>query len=269
MKNILLLIYDDEGQEARLQAALCVARAVHGHITCLNLTVIPEFAGDYAPLGGTGLLLFGEDAVEAEHGRRLRGRMEGEDVPFDWMERAGFISQTLEAQTRLVDLIVMSTDDALKPSTHMNRVIGDLLVNTGKPVLAVPPGLRNLDIRGDVMIAWDGSEDAEAALSSAVPLLKLARSATIFYVNDGSLATSAEEAARYLSRHGVRSKVKTEEIGFDRAGEWLICEAENQEHDYIVMGAFGHSRTLEAVFGGVTHKMLKECEVPMLMVHRR
>ena len=31
MKSILLLIHDDEGQEARYQAALDVARTVEGH----------------------------------------------------------------------------------------------------------------------------------------------------------------------------------------------------------------------------------------------
>ena len=56
MKNILLLIHGDEGQEARYQSALDVARAVGGHLTCLDLTIIPEVMGDYVAMGVGGLV---------------------------------------------------------------------------------------------------------------------------------------------------------------------------------------------------------------------
>ena len=41
MKNILALMHDDSGQEARYQVALDVTRALEGHLTCLDLTYIP------------------------------------------------------------------------------------------------------------------------------------------------------------------------------------------------------------------------------------
>ena len=40
-------------------------------------------------------------------------------------------------------------------------------------------------------------------------------------------------------------------------------------YDYVVMGSYGHSRTVETIFGGATQMMLKKCRVPMLLVHRR
>ena len=46
MKNILLLVHDDHGQEARLQAALDITRAVEGHLTCIDVTPYPLIAGD-------------------------------------------------------------------------------------------------------------------------------------------------------------------------------------------------------------------------------
>ncbi|WP_244650132.1 hypothetical protein [Sphingomonas sp. CFBP 13706] len=52
MKNILVLAHDDEGQEARLQAALDLGRALTGHITCLDVTYIPPILGnDYSEAG--------------------------------------------------------------------------------------------------------------------------------------------------------------------------------------------------------------------------
>jgi hypothetical protein len=39
MKNVLLLVHDDPGQEARVQAALDVVRAIEGHLICLGVAV--------------------------------------------------------------------------------------------------------------------------------------------------------------------------------------------------------------------------------------
>ena len=41
MKNILLLVHDDPGQEARVQAALDLTRALDGHLTCLDVAAMP------------------------------------------------------------------------------------------------------------------------------------------------------------------------------------------------------------------------------------
>ena len=47
MKNILLLVHEDKGQEARLQTSLDLARALNGHIRCADVTHIPVFPGDF------------------------------------------------------------------------------------------------------------------------------------------------------------------------------------------------------------------------------
>jgi nucleotide-binding universal stress UspA family protein len=33
------------------------------------------------------------------------------------------------------------------------------------------------------------------------------------------------------------------------------------------MGAYGHSRLKERIFGGTTIEMLEQCQLPLLMVH--
>ncbi|WP_233431920.1 universal stress protein [Sphingobium indicum] len=39
------------------------------------------------------------------------------------------------------------------------------------------------------------------------------------------------------------------------------------EPDWMAMGAFGHSRLREMIFGGVTRAMLREAHVPLLLAH--
>lgn len=268
MKNILLLIHDDPGQETRLQVALGLARALSGHLTCLDLTVVPELVGDYHA-GAAGSMLLEEQAKSTRHCTRMRERLQRETVSFDWVQQTGFIAQSLDKRSRLADLVVLSTDADGQPFPRMTEAIGDLLVRTGKPVLAVPPTSNNHGAFGSILVAWDGSDDAEAAMIAAVPLLQIANTVVLYYVNDRSIDVSAEDAARYLSRHGVQAVIKREPIGVDRVGTALMWEAKMGHHDLVVMGGFGHSRTLEAIFGGVTHTMLDRSKVPMLIVHRR
>ena len=42
MKTVMVLIHDDAGQEARLQCALDVVRAVEGHLVCLDVVQLPR-----------------------------------------------------------------------------------------------------------------------------------------------------------------------------------------------------------------------------------
>ena len=62
MKNILVLVHDDDGQEARLQVAFDIVRAVRGHLTCVDVVTVPVFVGEYMGVGGDALLLEDEKA---------------------------------------------------------------------------------------------------------------------------------------------------------------------------------------------------------------
>lgn len=267
MKNILLLIHKDAGQEARYQAALDIARAVNGHLICLDLTVIPNFVGDY--IGSSGFFLAEDQQSEAQNKARMLVRLRIEDVPFEWIDRVAFMEQSIEDQAGLADLIILSTDAKGTLFPYMADVIGDLLVKLGKPILVVPAEAKGCNVHGRALVAWDGSDDAEAALRAATPLLQRSANVTLYHVDDGSLETPVEDAARYLSRYGVEPVITTEPKNIERPGTAILREVADGHHDYVVMGAYGRSRSLETIFGGVTRTMLERSPVPVLFVHRR
>lgn len=267
MKNILLLIHDDPGQEARYQAALDITRAQNGHLTCLDVTIVPEFVGDY--LGEGGVLLADEQASETANKARMLERLEREDVSFDWVDRTAFVAQAIEDHAGLTDLIVMSADDEGCFMPRMADVIGDVLVRLGKPVMVIPAKARRLDLHGQALVAWDGSEDAEAALQAATPLLGHAKTVVLYHADDGSMRLPIEDAARYLSRHGIEPVIKREPAGIDRPGTCLLSEARLGHHQWAVMGAYSRSRTVETIFGGATRAMLEKSAIPVLLAHRR
>ena len=51
------------------------------------------------------------------------------------------------------------------------------------------------------------------------------------------------------------------------AGEALLQRASDGGTDLLVMGAYGHSRMREFVFGGATRHVLRHAKIPVLMSH--
>ena len=266
MKNILVLMHDDVGQEARFQAALDLTRALDGHLTCLDVAAPPVTVADYATLGGGALLLAEEVASEAENRERMEQRLKGEDVAYDWIQTIGYLSPSVREASGLADLNVLNRDikDAYP---DMEEVASEVLIKAGRPIVAVPRECRGFDAFGHALVAWDGSPQAEAALRAAVPLLQHASRVTLIEIDDGSVKVPAEEAAAYLSRHGVRPVVWRMDAAMEIPSMILLDQVEEQGAAYLVMGGFGRSRFAEAMLGGVTRRMLHECPVPLFLAH--
>jgi len=122
MKNILLLIHDDPGEEARLQAALDLTRAVSGHVTCLDIMQVPVLVGaDY--LMADAALALQTDACErqAANRARMQARIVREDIAWNWINATGDIAPLLTNQSRLADIIVLNTAFADQKSPDMRR----------------------------------------------------------------------------------------------------------------------------------------------------
>ncbi len=63
-------------------------------------------------------------------------------------------------------------------------------------------------------------------------------------------------------------------VGVDRltsmgrpVAEVIQQHAVDMAADMIVMGAYGHSRIRERIFGGVTRSMIEGSAVPVFMIH--
>ncbi|MEI9928820.1 MAG: universal stress protein [Sphingomonas sp.] len=191
MKNVLVLMHDDAGQEARFQAALDLTRALGGHLTCLDVSILPVVMGDYAVLGGEALLLAGEEAREGDNRTRMEARLTHEDVAFDWIDVTGDLSHSLRDAAVMSDIIVLNRALGSTHYPDMAHVVGDVVTVSDKPVLAVPEEARALDVFGHAVIAWNGSPTSVAALRAALPLLTHASK-----VDDPRGSTTAASSSR-------------------------------------------------------------------------
>lgn len=263
MKNILLLVHDDSGQEARLQVALDLTRGLGGHLRCVDVTALPPVVG--ATYDGSDIMVREIDR-EAANRVTLERRLRHEDVAWDWIDCTGEPITCVTREATLADLIVVNR--ALDHGSTLNarRVTSELVVKSGKPILAVPPALRRFDWNG-ALIAWDGSSAAAAALRAAVPLIRLAQEVTIAEFDDGSVHTPAEEAASYLSRHDVHARVERTRGRPGQAAALLLDRIGRGSFGYVVMGGFGYRRWREALFGGVTQTLLTKSPLPLFLAH--
>jgi len=269
MKNILLLVHDDIGQESRLQVALDLCRAVNGHLTCLDVLYIPPAvggAGMYDTSYVVGELVEREVEREAANKRKLEARLAAEDVPWDWIDGSSDIASYLKGAAELADVIVVNRQIGNFWFPDAPNDAADLIVRSGKPILAVPADCRRLDL-DTALVAWDGSPCAATALRAAVPLLQQTGQVTIFEVQDGSITAPAEDAASYLSRHGIHPQIRRIGAMDSGAGATVLAEANSGLFGYAVMGGYGHWRLVEAMFGGVTRSMLSHSAIPVFLAH--
>jgi nucleotide-binding universal stress UspA family protein len=73
------------------------------------------------------------------------------------------------------------------------------------------------------------------------------------------------DIAAYLARHGCKVTVDRLPSSGYTVAEALRQHAVDISADLVVMGAYGHSRLRERIFGGVTKSMIDEAALPILM----
>ncbi|MCP2158690.1 UNVERIFIED_ORG: nucleotide-binding universal stress UspA family protein [Rhizobium sp. SLBN-170] len=119
-----------------------------------------------------------------------------------------------------------------------------------------------------VLLAWNSRPEAARAAKEALPMLVRADAVHIVLVDpDASYLFNGGEPgadiATFLSRHNVKTVIE-QLASADRSTEAVIQQrAREIGCDVIVMGAYGHSRLRERIFGGVTASILEECHLPV------
>jgi nucleotide-binding universal stress UspA family protein len=208
-----------------------------------------------------------ERAAGAANREKVERRLSNEDSSWDWVEAEDYVDTALLKASDLADLIVLNNDTAGQLVRDVHSVAGKIAVKSGKPVLAVPSQAGGFDAAGSALVAWDGSAGATTALRAAVPLLQLADSVTVYEIDDGSIASPAEDAAAYLSRHRVHAEILRDTARSGKVADLLLDRAKSGSYSYIVMGAYSRAQILETVFGGVTRRLLKDSPIPLILGH--
>jgi len=178
----------------------------------------------------------------------------------------GFLTPVVTGRARVADLSVVPSIGE-KDDEFRAGIRDAVLFQSGRPVLIVPDGASSA-FGETVVVAWKDGVEAVRAVAAAAPFFAKAASVNLLSVaesdeDDPSLAAMAE----YLTLSGL--KVDASRIAAPAGGvaKTLLGEASAKPGALLVMGAYGHWRWREWVFGGVTQEVLRDTTLPVLMAH--
>jgi len=145
--------------------------------------------------------------------------------------------------------------------------IGAILMGCGRPVLLVPRHVSGSPPRS-IVVAWKGTAEAARAVTAAMPLLYKASRIAVLSVEEGDDESmlSPDRLVEQLRWHGLPVEGRRIREGW-MGPDALIAAASYIKTDLLVMGAYGHSRLRELIFGGYTQRMLETAPFPVLMLH--
>lgn len=190
------------------------------------------------------------------------------DVASEYADSA-WADETVGRRARYADLTVVGPE-MLADASLRKTVIEGALFHSGKPVLLSPEGARPTLRPRRVLVAWSMRIEATRALREALDILAQAEDVRLVLVDPvrdefhhGD--EPGADAATFLARHGVRVTVDRLPSQNMSVAEVLSRHASDHGIDMLVMGAYGHSRARQRIFGGVTRSMIDAPSLPIFM----
>lgn len=274
-KTLLAIIQNKNDVDRVLDHALPLTSRMQGHVIGVHAE---PMALPYTTAIGFPDAEFMQVTAEATKERAAElekifaARTSGAGVSAEWrtMESlSGDSALCALASARAADLVIAAQTDPAERSTQTAN-IDHLLFETGRPALFVPYTGQVKNIFPRILVAWNGTRESSRAAFDALPFILEAEQTEVLTVDapdtSGELREGAgADIAAALARHGANVTVTNENstgIGVSAAIEKRAVEI---NADLLVMGAYGHSRLREFLFGGVTREMLKSMPVAIFM----
>ena len=207
------------------------------------------------------------NAAEAE----FRAALQGQVAFVEWRsaQMYAYLADYLANEARCADLVLtgVGTGDFLDASRAVNT--GELIMQTGRPVLIVPTTATTLKL-DHVLIGWKDTRETRRAVSDALPLLKLAARVSVVEIAAEEDLVAADlhvrDVTSWLRRHDIPAEGSALlSTGDDSTALYAI--GQDKGIDVVVAGAYGHSRLREWVLGGVTRDLLLSANRCSLVSH--
>jgi nucleotide-binding universal stress UspA family protein len=287
IKTILVPVTGHKSDLPALEAAYRVGGPFQAVLECLEIhlgnieiiraVAVGQFSSDVSNTELIGKLQ--HQAREAQKAaratvERFRSEHAGDQsIIIEAREIAGDPVQQTIAYARYNDLLVLArVEDGAVFSTGD---LGTILMACGRPVLLVPAKpITNHTSTSSVVIAWKDTAEAARAVTAAMPILhKAERIVVVTVEEDGGeydkadAKAAAERLAAQLKKHGLNAQAQSIPRHGRPAPEAMLDGLNQLGADLLVMGAYGHSRAREMVFGGFTRHVLRSAAIPVFLFH--
>ena len=280
IKDLVVPITNTAGDANAVAAAVALATLKNAHLALLEFVNLPMPPA--GPWGG-GELELGD--------LYNKFRDEAENDAIAWRERLSREVVSLSSEVRVIeslftdssdmaalharytDLVVMTmATDIVRDAPIIRDFSTSLLLQSGRPVLLIPPGYAWRPPK-HVVVAWQAKREATRALHDAMLFLHAAGSIDVLEVGEawgdgGDGPQPGADIAAHLARHGLKVRVVVHPHSAGSIALSLVRHAQDTGAELLVAGGYGHSRFREWALGGVTRELLSgSCSVPILFSH--
>jgi len=257
-KDILVLLDPSQDTDARLKLAAELA-AIHGaRLVGVDVSSGRAFESDWLERATSLPDLFSEAINNA--------RIMGVYTTIDRWVPAG-----RHDYAHYADLIVAGQPEFETREIVAAGVPEEVLLSSGVPMLLLPYGWKGGTIGERIAVAWKSSREATRAVHDALPFLRRAKKVTAFTFGPNPDGSGAEPDAliEHLGRHEVKAEAARWWVvrGEMTPVSALFASLDTQDADMIVAGAYGHSRWVEAMLGGVSRDLIRQPALPVLLSH--
>lgn len=284
IKTILACTSSDEYLKSVLEASRRIASNFNSHIEVLHVRADPRGLVPYTGEGMDGTMIEEiMDVTEKESASRasnvreafkffcetnkdllLNGDHSSRGKTITWKEEVGREDEVLSIRGRLFDIIAVgkpSRDQALPSPITLEAA----LLDTGRPVLMVPPNLSSSTGK-HIAVAWESSPEAARAISSALPLLEKAQKVTLLVRNPMEPPEiSPEYAADRFSWSGINTEILQFSGEMEEVGAAYLNRSSEIGADLLVKGAYARARVRQLILGGRTRHIIGNATIPVLL----
>lgn len=276
-KSILTILTDPKEVPAVLGAAVPFAESQGAHLDVLCLGIDRTQTGYY--FAGATTLMHEETIMQAQteaNAIEAAARTELARSAISWgvdamVAQSASVMGLVARRARFADLVIQPKPYGEGQYSDAPVIVEAAIFNGNAPVIVLADGVAPSGRPDRIVIAWNESAEAMAAVRHAIPLLKAAREVDICIIaperHSPEVADPGAELSRMLSRHGVKVSVSILAQTLPRVSEMIARHVSDSDADLLVMGAYGHSRFREAILGGATRNMLEHATVPVFMAH--
>ena len=288
-KTILVVASGGDDDVAVFDLALSIARRFRAHLDFYHVRISPDRAAALTPHVDFSQGAAIQDALDrlkddmvaqsAAAQQSFRAFCDRNAVPIrdsigtsdevtaSWLEETDDPVDRLTFRARHRDLVVIGRPE--EAEDLRTSLVGQLILATSRPVVVTPETLRR-PASGVAFIGWKETRESARAVAAAMPLLTASRRVILATVKDGGEEPKAalDDLTRVLAWRAIAAEAQLIDPAGRSVAESLHATAVSAGADFLVVGAYGHSRVRDLVFGGVTQSLLEGASLPVLFAHR-
>lgn len=265
-----------ENSRPTFNAALQLAKQNDAHLSVLCLgydRFQPAFGYvDIAPIMVTEGVTDARNRAE-ELEQEVSRILEIEDVKWSsetQVAQVSGLSHVVGDAARFNDLVCLPQPFDNDGDEQPAGILEAALFAGNVPVLVYPStGAKSFG--KNIVIAWNESNEALTAIRAAMPIIKAADTVEIVAIatgrHDSDQSDPGAALSTMLARHGVKVTVTVLPRTVAKISDILNRHITETGADFLIMGAYGHSRFRERILGGATRNTLETTTVPVLMAH--